>query len=129
MSMDSEFTHKVWQESELSKMVDGGIPFPMLADTIGLISKMYGVFDEETENYARGRFLIDPDGTIQSIEYIAENVGRDFKELLRQIQALQLTRETGELTPAGWQPGKKTIKPDDKHIGNIWQIWKPEDAY
>ena len=45
MSTDSRFTHKIWQEEELMKMVEGGVPFPMLSDAGGLIGKLYGVYD------------------------------------------------------------------------------------
>jgi alkyl hydroperoxide reductase subunit AhpC len=47
LSTDSRFTHKIWQEEELSKMVPGGVPFPMLSDSGGRIGKVYGVYDEE----------------------------------------------------------------------------------
>jgi len=43
------FTHKIWNDNELSKMVDGGVPFPMLSDAGGEIGKLYGVFDEASK--------------------------------------------------------------------------------
>ena len=51
VSTDSRFTHKIWQEEELSKMVSGGVPYPMLSDAGGRIGAVYGVYDEE----GRGR--------------------------------------------------------------------------
>ena len=66
MSTDSRFTHKIWQEEELSKMVPGGVPFPMLSDPGGEIGKVYGVYDEGAGVDIRGRFLIDPDGIIHT---------------------------------------------------------------
>jgi len=68
MSTDSRFTHKVWQEEELSKMVQGGVPFPMLSDAGGRIGSVYGIYDEGAGVDIRGRFLIDPDGVIQALE-------------------------------------------------------------
>ncbi|MBS0014677.1 MAG: redoxin domain-containing protein, partial [Desulfobacterales bacterium] len=65
MSIDSVFVHKMWNDNELSKMVDGGVPFPMLSDAGGRVGKVYGVFDEDAGVEARGRFIIDPDGVIQ----------------------------------------------------------------
>ncbi len=47
MSVDSRFSHKIWQEEELSRMVDGGVPYPMLSDAGGRIGMAYGVYDEE----------------------------------------------------------------------------------
>ena len=54
MSTDSRFTHKIWQEEELSKMVEGGVPFPMLADAGGRIGTVYGVYDEAAGVDIRG---------------------------------------------------------------------------
>ena len=65
MSTDSRFSHKIWQEEELSKMVPGGVPYPMLSDAGGRIGSIYGVYDEEAGVDVRGRFLIDPDGTLR----------------------------------------------------------------
>ena len=57
----------------------------------------------------RGRFLIDPDGIIQAMEVLTPPVGRNVAELIRQIKAFQHVRETGEVAPSGWQPGKLTL--------------------
>ncbi len=126
-SVDSQFTHKIWQEVELSKMVEGGVQFPMLSDTGGKIGTLYGVYDEEGGVNIRGRFIIDPDGVVQAMEVLTPPVGRNFAELIRQIQAFQHVRETGEPTPAGWQPGKKTLKPGPDLVGKVWETWKIGD--
>jgi peroxiredoxin (alkyl hydroperoxide reductase subunit C) len=129
MSTDSRFTHKVWQEEELSKMVSGGVPFPMLSDAGGRIGRVYGVYDEEAGVNIRGRFLIDPDGVIQAMEVLTPSVGRNVAELIRQIKAFQHVRKTGEATPSGWQPGKVTLKPGPNLVGKVWEVWKPEEAF
>ena len=54
----------MWNDKELSKMVEGGIPFHMASDTGGDIGTLYGVYDEEARVEMRGRFIIDPDGII-----------------------------------------------------------------
>ncbi len=69
-STDSRFVHKVWQEEELSKMVPGGVPFPLLSDGGGKIGQVYGVYDPDSGVNIRGRFLIDPDGVIQAMEIL-----------------------------------------------------------
>lgn len=129
MSADSRFSHKIWQEEELSKMVDGGFPFPMLSDAGGRIGRLYGVYDEEAGVDVRGRFLIDPDGVIQAMEVLTPSVGRNVSELLRQIKAFQHVRATNEVTPAGWEPGKPTLKPSPDLAGHVWEVWKPESAF
>lgn len=127
MSVDSIFTHKMWNDNELSKMVDGGIPWHMGTDAAGNVGKVYGVYDEDSGVEMRGRFIIDPDGVIQAMEVLTPPVGRNIDETIRQVQAFQLVRETGgkEATPAEWQPGKPTLKPGPDLVGKIWTVWKP----
>ncbi len=128
VSVDSVFIHKIWNEQELSKMVEGGIPFPMVEDKGGYLGEIYGVYDEIAGIDTRGRFLIDPDGIIQAFEVLTPPVGRNVNEALRQIKAFQLVRKTSgteveELTPSGWQEGGTTLKPTMDAIGNIWKQW------
>jgi peroxiredoxin (alkyl hydroperoxide reductase subunit C) len=125
VSTDSRFVHKIWQEEELSKMVDGGVPFPMLSDGGGRIGTVYGVYDEAAGVDIRGRFIIDPDGIIRATEVLTPEVGRNPDELIRQIKAFQHVRATGEVTPSGWQPGQKTLTPGPALVGKVWQEWKP----
>lgn len=124
ISTNSQFVHKIWQEEELSKMVEGGFPWPMVADMTGSIGRAYGVYDEQGGVDIRGRFIIDPDGVIQAMEVLTPSVGRNFNELVRQVKAYQHSRETGEVMPAGWQPGKPTLKPGPDLVGKVWKVWK-----
>ncbi len=94
ISVDSHFVHKMWQDHELSKMVEGGVPFPMLSDQGGKIGSIYGVYEPAAGVEMRGRFIIDPDGVIQAIEILTPPVGRNVSELIRQIRAFQLVHET-----------------------------------
>jgi len=126
ISTNSHFVHKMWQEEELSKMVEGGFPWPMVADGTGSIGKMYGVYDENGGVDIRGRFIIDPDGVIQAMEVLTPTVGRNVNELIRQIKAYQHVRATGEVTPSGWQPGKPTLTPGPDLVGKVWKVWKVE---
>jgi len=125
MSTDSRFVHKIWQEQELSKMVDGGVPFPMLSDGGGRIGQVYGVYDEEAGVDIRGRFIIDPDFVIRAAESLTPEVGRNPAELLRQIKAFQHVRATGEVTPSGWEPNEVTLTPGPDLVGRVWEVWKP----
>jgi alkyl hydroperoxide reductase subunit AhpC len=131
VSVDSHFVHKMWQDHELSKMVKGGVPFPMLSDGPGNIGKVYGVYDEDAGVEMRGRFIIDPDGVVQAIETLTPPVGRNVSELIRQVKAFQHVRNTkgAEATPSGWQPGKPTLKPGPDLVGNVWDVWKVESAF
>ena len=75
LSVDSIFVHKMWNDNELSKMVSGGVPYPMLSDAGGKVGTIYGVYDEDGGVETRGRFLIDPDGVIQGYEVLTPPVG------------------------------------------------------
>jgi peroxiredoxin (alkyl hydroperoxide reductase subunit C) len=130
ISVDSPYAHKVWQEGELSQMVAGGLPYPMLSDPGGRIGELYGVYDEENGVDLRGRFLIDPEGILQAMEVLAPAVGRNVAEMIRQIRACKYVRENvDEATPAGWEPGKKTLKPGQDQVGKVCQIWAPDMAF
>ena len=131
MSIDSVFVHKMWNDHELTRMVDGGIPFPMLSDAGGRVGKVYGVFDEDAGVETRGRFLIDPDGVVQGYEVLTPPVGRSVTESIRQIQAFQHVRNSGgkEAIPSGWTPGKPTLKPGPDLVGKVWEVWKPKMVF
>ena len=130
MSIDSVFVHKMWNDHELSKMVQGGVPFPMLSDAGGKVGTVYGVYDDQAGVETRGRFIIDPDGVVQGYEVLTPPVGRNVQESIRQVQAFQLVRATkgAEATPSGWRPGKLTLKPGPDLVGKVWEVWKPEMA-
>lgn len=121
----------MWNEHELSKMVYGGIPFPMLSDQGGKIGTEYGVYDEDSGVNTRGRFIIDPDGIVQGFEVLTPPVGRNVSETIRQIQAFQYVRNAKgtEAMPSGWKPGKKTLKPGPHLVGNVWKEWKVSEAF
>ncbi len=131
ISIDSMFVHKMWNDKELAKMVQGGIPFPMLSDAGGKVGKVFGVYDEDAGVENRGRFIIDPDGVVQGYEVLTPPVGRNVTETIRQIKAFQLVRKTkgAEATPSGWQPGKKTLKPGVDLVGNVWEEWSTDLAF
>ena len=127
VSVDSQFVHKVWNDQELSKMAKKDIPFHMASDGPGNVGRIYGVYDEVSGVELRGRFLIDPEGVIQAMEVMTPPVGRMIGETIRQVQAFQHVRKTkgAEACPAGWTPGKKTLKPGPDLVGNVWKEWDP----
>jgi alkyl hydroperoxide reductase subunit AhpC len=127
VSVDSVFVHKMWNDNEISKMTEGGVPWAMASDGAGEIGKAYGVYDEAGGVDVRGRFLIDPDGIIQAMEILSPPVGRNVNELIRQIKAYQHVRDTdgAEVTPANWTPGGVTLKPGPELVGRVWEQWQP----
>ncbi|SFM85453.1 thioredoxin-dependent peroxiredoxin [Thermodesulforhabdus norvegica] len=125
ISIDTPFVHKVWQEVELSKMIEGGVPYPLLSDLAGKVGKLYGVYDEDEGLNLRGTFLIDPDGVIQFSDIVNAPVGRNVEELIRRIKAFQHVRQSGgqEVCPAQWEPGKNTLKPGADLAGKVFEVW------
>lgn len=120
ISTDTKFTHKAWHDNSPAIKK---ITYPMVADPTGDIAKSFGVYIEEGEDRGlalRGSFLIDPDGVLQAYEIHANNVGRSASELLRKLEAAVFVREHGgEVCPANWKPGAKTLKPGIDLVGKI----------
>jgi len=110
-------------------MVSGGALFPMLSDPGGGIGMLYGVYDAEKGVDRRGRFLIDPEGVIQSMEILSDSLGRDIREALRQLRALKHHRATGEYMPCGWEPGKPTLEKEKVKTGGTRKKWKTRHAF
>ena len=127
VSTDSVHSHKIWNETELIKMIGNDVPFPMVSDQNGAIGKLYDVYDEAEGVNVLGRFLIDPEGIIQAAEILTPPVGRNPAELVRQIKAYQHHQKTGEVMPSGWTEGKKTLKPTPELTGNVWKEWNPKE--
>lgn len=122
VSTDTVFTHKAWHEkSEAIKKVN----YPMLADPMGSLSKLFGTYiddpsDEDAGLSLRGTFIVDPDGKLKTIEIHANGIGRSADELLRKLQAAKFVRENkGQVCPANWRPGEKTLKPGMDLVGKI----------
>ncbi len=124
LSVDSPHVHKAWQEHELSKMVDGGVPYPMLSDRGGRVGEKYLVYDSEEGVDVRGFFIVDPDGVLQVAEVLNSSMGRDVDEMLRLLQGAQYVyARHGEALPACWQPGDQTLKKDEALVGKVWTTW------
>lgn len=106
VSTDTKFSHKRFVETE---PVLKDLQLTIGADPTGTVSRAFGVMIEEEGIALRGRFLINPEGTVVAQEVQAPMVGRNVHEFIRQVQAWQHATETGEVCPAGWRPGKKTL--------------------
>ena len=106
ISTDTKFSHKRFVETEpLLK----GLQLTIGADTTTNVSEAFGVLIEEEGMALRGRFLFNPEGICVAQEVQAPMVGRNVNEFLRQVRAWQHATLTGEVCPAGWRPGKKTL--------------------
>jgi peroxiredoxin (alkyl hydroperoxide reductase subunit C) len=106
VSTDTKFSHKRFVETE--PLLEG-LKLMMGADSKGDMTRAFGVMIEDAGLALRGRFLFNPDGICVAQEVQAPMVGRNVNEFLRQVQAWQHATETGEVCPAGWTPGGKTL--------------------
>jgi NADH-dependent peroxiredoxin subunit C len=117
VSTDTHFTHKAWHDS--SETI-GKIEYTMIGDPTGTITRNFDVMREGEGLADRGTFIVDPDGIIQAMEITAEGIGRNAADLLRKLKAAQYVRShPGEVCPAKWEEGEKTLAPSLSLVGKI----------
>ena len=117
VSTDSHFVHKAWHDASESIRK---ITYPMLADPTGLLSRAFGVMDENEGMAYRGTFVCDPEGLIKLVEIQDNSIGRNADELLRKVEAAQfVAAHPGEVCPAKWKEGAATLKPSIDLVGKI----------
>ncbi|MBI3299749.1 MAG: peroxiredoxin [Elusimicrobia bacterium] len=111
-SVDSKYTHLAWINTARKEGGLGDIKYPLLADVNKKIASDYGVLIEGAGIALRGLFLINPEGKVAYQVVHDLGVGRSVDETLRVIKAFQQVAKTGEVCPANWTDGKKTMKAD-----------------
>ena len=117
VSTDTHFAHKAWHDTSPAI---GKIEYTMVGDPTGAITRNFGVMIEEVGLADRGTFVVDPQGKIQIVEITAGGIGRDALELLRKVKAAQyVASHPGEVCPAKWQEGEKTLAPSLDLVGKI----------
>ena len=117
VSTDTVFVHKAWHDHSPSIKK---ITYPMLADPTGKVCRQFETYIEEEGLSLRGTFIIDPDRILKSIEIHDNSIGRCAQESLRKLQAAKFVKEhPGNVCPASWEPGKKTLKPGLDLVGKI----------
>ena len=117
VSTDTVYVHKAWHD--VSPAIKK-IKFPMVADPTGNLCREFGTYIDEAGLSLRGSFIIDPDGVLKAYEIHDNSIGRSAAEILRKVQAAKFVRENkGEVCPANWKPGGKTLKPGLDLVGKI----------
>jgi len=112
-SVDSEFSHLAWIQSDRKVGGLGDIAYPLVADLKKEISSAYNVLDPDAGVALRGLFIIDKEGVIQHATINNLSFGRSVDETLRTLKALQYVQShPDEVCPAGWQEGDITMVPD-----------------
>ncbi len=117
VTTDSHFAHKVWHETSPAV---GKAKFPLIGDPTHVLSRGFGVHIDEDGMSLRGTFIIDPSGTIKTMEVHSNEIARDVKETVRKLKAAQYTAaHPGQVCPAKWNEGAKTIAPSIDLVGKI----------
>jgi peroxiredoxin len=117
VSTDTVFVHKAWHDNSESIKK---ITYPMLADPTGELCKALGTYIDGEGLSLRGTFIFDPECKLVSMHIHSNDIGRNAKEILRQLQAAKFTQENpGQVCPANWHPGEKTLKPGLDMVGKL----------
>jgi len=117
VSTDTHFSHKAWHDTSDAVKKIG---YTMVGDPTHAISRNFEVLIEDAGLADRGTFVVDPQGRIQIVEITAGGIGRDARELLRKVKAAQyVASHPGEVCPAKWKEGEKTLAPSLDLVGKI----------
>lgn len=117
VSTDKVEVHKMWEahleELNYKSRGEQHINFPLFEDPDGKVSRTYGMLHEPTSTTKdiRGVFIIDDKNVVRSINFYPMQVGRNMAEIVRIVEALQITDETQVLTPANWEKGDDVMVP------------------
>ena len=110
VSVDSHFSHLAWRNVPRDQRGIGPIQYSLVADLDKQIARNYDVLVGDAVAL-RGLFLIDKEGVVRHQVVNDLPLGRSVDEALRMVQALQFVEKNGEVCPADWKEGKRTIKP------------------
>jgi peroxiredoxin len=122
ISTDTKYVHAAWQKAET---ILSDIKFMMGSDANAQISKLFGVYNEDTGLAERGTFIINPDGMLVASEINFQNVGRNSNELFRKVKAfIHVRANPEEVCPAKWEKGDATLKPGVEIVGKIKETLK-----
>jgi peroxiredoxin (alkyl hydroperoxide reductase subunit C) len=111
-SIDSVYSHIAWVRN-IEQNFGVTIKFPVIADLDQKVARLYGMIHEPSSVTAAVRcvFFIDPKRVLRAMVYYPLNVGRNFDELVRVVDALQTVDKHGVACPANWKPGDAVIVP------------------
>lgn len=112
VSTDSHFSHMAWLNTPKSQGGIEGVEYPIVSDFNKTISKDFDVLVEADGVAYRGLFLIDKEGVVHHATLNNLPLGRNVDEALRMVDALQHFEKHGEVCPANWNQGEKSMKPN-----------------
>ncbi len=112
LSVDSRYAHIAWVRN-IEQTFGVSIPFPVIEDVSMAIATAYGMIHPGASDTAavRATFIIDPDGILRATLTYPRTTGRSVAEILRLVQALQVSANHRVATPEGWRPGNPVVAP------------------
>jgi len=117
VTTDTHFSHKVWHETSPAV---GKAKFALVGDPTHKLTRAFGVHIEDEGLALRGTFVIDPQGTIKTVEIHDNAIARDVGDTLRKVKAAQyVAANPNEVCPAKWREGEKTLRPSLQLVGKI----------
>lgn len=121
-SVDSWYTHLAWSACPKSKGGIEGVQYPLVSDLNKTISKSYHVLKEDEGLAYRAQFLIDRQGVIRHQLVNDLPLGRSVGEVLRLLDALIFHEKHGEVCPANWTLGAKSMKPTQDGLQTYFEV-------
>ena len=121
-SVDSVFTHLAWLKTPKSKGGVEGITYPLVADLNKKIARDYGILMPHEEIAYRGLFLIDKEGFVRHQIVNDLPLGRSIEEVLRTLDAWLFFEKYGEVCPANWHQGGRTMAPTQEGLEKYFAI-------
>jgi len=115
-SVDSHYSHLAWLNTPKEKGGIQGVSYPLIADITKNISRQYHVLFEEEGIAFRGLYLLDKNHIIRHQLINDLPLGRSVDEAIRMLDALICFEKNGEVCPANWHKGDKTMKPTSKGV-------------
>jgi alkyl hydroperoxide reductase subunit AhpC len=110
LSVDPPGSHEKWA-ADIEETQGHALNFPLLSDADRKVSTLYGMVHPDADPLltVRSVFVIDPNKKVRLTLTYPPSAGRNFEEVLRVIDSLQLTDRQKVATPANWRPGDKAI--------------------
>jgi peroxiredoxin 2/4 len=121
-SVDSVNSHYAWVNTPKNKGGIAGVTYPLVSDLTKAIAKDYHVLKEDEGIAYRGLFIVDKEGIVRHQLVNDLPLGRSVDEALRTLDALICFETQGEVCPANWKSGAKTLKPTQEGLENYFAV-------
>ena len=120
-SVDSHFSHLKWLSTPKEEGGIEGVTYPIISDIKKRVSRSYAILNELEGISFRALFLIDPRGVVRHQLINDFPLGRSVEEALRMLDALIFHEKHGDVCPANWKEGEKSMKPTQEGLVNYFR--------